>query len=432
MKQSETAHCRTGKHDDCIGSVESETIDIRHDASAIARDGAGIGKDRAKKGTPMRSWWRGLLFFLQFATVGLALAFVLTRLWPEHFGAASAPQPPAAAPAPAVESYRSAVERAAPSVVNIYTRRRVLEQAYSLFDDPRTRQRVAVPIGVRQRLAAAAGAGVIVRGEGYVLTNFHVVSSSDVIYVGLYDGRVVEARVVGTDQETDLAVLKIEGTNFPAAQIAPPERAAAVGDVVLAIGNPYGQGQAVTLGIVSATGRDQPALSLYEDMIQTDAEINRGNSGGALVNPRGELVGISASSVAPGTGTGISYAIPAAGAKRVLEQILRYGHVKRGWMGLEFADAAASASPVRGPDSAGVLVTAVAEGGPAALAGLQPGDVITGFDDVRIENEFDLRYREARADPGTIVSIEGARSGIPFRSQLTLAERPQPQSNGAG
>ena len=288
---------------------------------------------------------RALGFVLQFATVGLALAFVVTRLAPGRFG--GAPAPATATPPAGPASYREAVARAAPSVVNIYTRIMVAEPAYQIFADP-TFQRFSGITLVPQRVPRRGlGSGVIVRADGYVLTNHHVIAGAQDILVGLSDGRITPASVVGTDRDTDLAVLKIEGSNLPVAAPVPAEQALAVGDVVLAIGNPLGIGQTVTIGIVSATGRNQLSLSRYEDFIQTDAAVNVGNSGGALVNARGDLVGINTSVFGRERGVqGISFAIPASAAGRVLEQIIDHGHVIRGWMGADYADVAQSASPV--------------------------------------------------------------------------------------
>ncbi|MEO6064403.1 MAG: trypsin-like peptidase domain-containing protein, partial [Lysobacterales bacterium] len=246
-------------------------------------------------------WRQRLLFVLQSAVVGLAAAFVLTYAWPGRVGVGTA----SGAAMSARASYSDAVKRATPSVVNIYTRRLVTEQPFRVFSDPVLQRFTGVPAGPqRSRLQRILGAGVIVREDGYVLTNFHVVQGSGDILAELADGRVTPAEVVGTDRDTDLAVLKIAGKGFTALPPA-PENSLDVGDIVLAIGNPLGLGQTVTLGIVSATGRNQTSLSRYEDFIQTDAAINQGSSGGALVNSSGELVGIN--SALSGQGQGIGF-----------------------------------------------------------------------------------------------------------------------------
>jgi len=374
---------------------------------------------------------RFLLFVLQFATVGLALAFVVTRLFPERFDAAptattnpnttAAPAPSPASPA----SYATAVQRATPSVVNIYARRVVTEPAYQLFGDP-TYQRFkgTLLMPPRRRLLPSLGSGVIVRSDGYVLTNNHVVADAQGILVGFGDGRTVEAQVVGSDRETDLAVLKIDAMNLPAATIA-SSSPLAVGDVVLAIGNPFGIGQTVTLGIVSATGRNQMNLSRYEDFIQTDAAINVGNSGGALVNAAGELVGIN---TALYPGQGISFAIPAPAANRVMTQIIEHGYVIRGWIGAEYADTPLEARTESAPR--GAQVQLVLPGGPAAAAGLEPRDILLRFNGQPINDEGDLRALESSLAPGTKVSIEGLRAGVPFATELTLIQRGETPTQG--
>ncbi len=376
-----------------------------------------MGDDPSRGGRMMRT----ALFVLQFATLGLALAFVFTRLWPDRFGA-PAPQPPAASP----ESYRDAVARASPSVVNIYTRTLVAEPAYRVFGDPVMQRYSGITlVPQRMRQMRGLGSGVIVRGDGYLLTNAHVIRNAQDILVGLADGRVTPAQIVGADPETDLAVLRIEGSNFPVAPVADATAVLQVGDVVLAIGNPLGFGQTVTLGIVSATSRNQPNLSRFEDFIQTDAAINTGSSGGALVNARGDLVGINTAFA--DQGQGISFAIPAGAAMRVLEQIIAHGYVIRGWMGAEYATAAASASPVTDGAPRGVQIVAVLPGGPADRAGLRPGDVLRRFDGAEIAEEGDLRNAESQRAPGSTVTVDGERAGVPFKVDLTLIQRNPPQ-----
>jgi serine protease DegS/serine protease DegQ len=360
-------------------------------------------------------------FVFRFAVLGLAVAFVATLLWPERFG--RSPPAPATVGSPAAGpiSYRDAVARAAPSVVNLYSTRIVANPAWRIFSDPLTQRSVQVPT-LRPELRQSIGSGVLVSAEGHVLTNYHVIADAREILVGLHDGRITTATVVGTDAETDLAVLHIEGSGFPAARFADPAHPLAVGDVVLAIGNPFRIGQTVTHGIVSATGRDQPTLSRYEDFIQTDAAINTGNSGGALVNAAGELVGINTAQFGPGLG--INFAIPAAAAKRVLDEILERGYVRRGWLGIEYAtraDAAAGWDPA----TRGVHVVGVAPGAPAEVAGLRGGDVLLALDGTPIADEGDLRNREAALAVGGRVRVSGTRNGIPFEIEVEVAERPR-------
>lgn len=368
----------------------------------------------------MRKFTQSVLFILQFAVLGLAIAFVATRLWPARFTSVA---PTATAPPTAPSSYRSAVLKAGPSVVSIYTQRVVAEQPYRMFTDPTQNRYNGVTLGpARKRLERSLGSGVIVREDGYVLTNHHVVEGADDIFIGLWDGRITSARVIGVDPETDLAVIKVEGAKLPAAHFAAPE-ALNAGDVVLAIGNPYGLSQTVTLGIVSATGRNQLSLSRYEDFIQTDAAINSGNSGGALVNAVGDLVGINTAQF--GTGLGISFAIPAASARRVLDQIIEHGEVIRGWMGAEYAGAPASPAAEGTVQQRGAQIALLLPGGPADSAGLKPGDIVVEFNNQPIGDEGDLRSREAALAPGTRVAVRALRVGVEFVSEVELIQRPK-------
>jgi len=371
---------------------------------------------------------RVLAFLLQFATIGLALAFVLTRLFPDRFAAAPAATPPHVGAA--VASYADAVARTAPSVVNIYANRVVTQPAWRIFSDPVFQRFSRMPYGpARRRLEQSLGSGVIVRDDGYVITNYHVIAGAEDIFLGLQDGRVAPANVIGADAESDLAVLKIDGANFPAMGFAQGE-SVRVGDVVLAIGNPVNLGHTVTMGIVSATGRSNLNLSRFEDFIQTDAAINEGNSGGALVNTAGELVGINTAAAITrvGQAQGISFAIPAAAARRVLDEIIDHGYVVRGWLGAEYADAAVSAAPTAAAGPRGVQLVAVLPSGPADTAGLRPGDVLQRYANADIEDEADLRSREAASAPGSVIEISGQRGGVPFSVNVTLVQRPRPQT----
>jgi serine protease DegQ len=367
---------------------------------------------------------RALAFLLQFATLGLALAFVATRLWPERFAA----QPPAAAAVSAgPASYRGAVERAAPAVVNIYSNRLVTDFSIRLLGDPLAQRppvAYATPLG--QRFERSDGSGVIVSPDGLVLTNDHVVRDAQRIWVGLADGRVTEASIAGRDPASDLALLRVAGSNFQSLAFA-DERPPEVGDVVLAIGNPEGIGQTVTMGIISATGRDQPSLSRYADLIQTDAAINFGNSGGALVDTDGKLVGIITGALGRERGVqGVSFAIPAASARRILEALATRGYVVRGTMGADYAEAPLSAAPTRDALPRGVQLVSVPPGSPAEVAGLRVGDRLLRFDGADILGESDLRTREAAAAPGSAVRVEAQRAGVPLAVDVTLAERARP------
>ena len=257
-----------------------------------------------------------------------------------------------------------------------------------------------------------------------MLTNYHVIAHATDIQVLLYDGRVAKAAVVGSDEETDLAVLKIDAGNLPVIQLA--EQKPRPGDVVLAIGNPLGLNQTVTMGIVSAVGR-QLNNSSAEDFIQTDAAINLGNSGGALVNTRGELVGINTLLIGKGQAAnaeGIGFAIPVATATTVLDQLISTGHVVRGWLGADYAFVPVAANSGLPAAARGAQVTDVYPGSPAALAGIQPHDILLSIGDDDIRDPADLRRRESAIKPGTTVEISGLRNGSPFHSTATLTERP--------
>jgi serine protease DegS/serine protease DegQ len=378
---------------------------------------------------------RPLLFILQFVVVGLAAAFLISLAWPgvgAHLRdslrggrpATTADSRPASdTPAHGPASYAGAVARAAPAVVNIYADKTVTERPLAVFPDPilqRLWGSMAAP--ALKRREQSLGSGVIFTSDGYVLTNNHVISGADDIQVLLHDGRVAHARVIGTDPDTDLAVLKIDAGTLPTIEVdgATPR----VGDVVLAIGNPFGIGQTVTMGIVSALQR-QLVLSPYEDFIQTDAAINSGNSGGALVNADGELIGINTAMFDRDAGAqGIGFAIPVRTAKRVLEQIVEHGRVVRGWLGVEVGNVVISADSGLPAAARGAMVVDIYPGGPAAQAGLQSGDVLLKMDKQPIIDPAGLRAREAEMTPGSKVEISGLRAGEPFHTQVVLAQRP--------
>lgn len=382
-----------------------------------------------------------LLFIARFVILGLALAFVVGLLWPGsgerlrmRFGLA-----PAQAPATSIShvssgptSYADAVAAAAPSVVNIYANKIVTEQALRMYDNPVLQQLFGGQPTTYQHREQTLGSGVIVsaRGQDYVLTNNHVIANAQDIQVLLYDGRIAKASLVGSDQETDLAVLKIDASNLPVIHMADPKQLRP-GDVVLAIGNPFGLNQTVTMGIVSAIGR-QLNSSSAEDFIQTDAAINLGNSGGALVNTQGQLVGINTLLIGKGQAAnaeGIGFAIPVATATKVLDQLITSGHVVRGWIGADYAFVPVAANSGLPAAARGVQVTAVYPGGPAAQAGLRPRDILLRIGQHDILDPADLRRREAALKPGSQVKVSGLRNGSPFQVEITLAQRPAMRGN---
>ncbi|TCS94074.1 serine protease DegS/serine protease DegQ [Pseudofulvimonas gallinarii] len=367
---------------------------------------------------------RSVLFLLQFVVVGLAAAFVLTQLFPARGTAPNGAQnSPVAPTGPA--SYATAVRAATPAVVNIYANSIVTERPLVVPENMRHLFPGAFGLGApRQRINQSLGSGVIVSPDGHVLTTYHVVAQASDIQVALHDGRVTRAQVIGSDRDTDLAVLKIEGSQLPSAQFAEPGTLQ-VGDVVLAIGNPFGIGQRVTMGIVSAIGNDHLNLLTYDDFIQTDAAINDGNSGGALVNANGQLVGINTAVFR--FGEGIGFAIPAQAARAVLDQILAQGYVTRGWLGLDYRDPPTPTASEDGAQSTaprGVQVTSVYRDFPGAEAGLAPGDVLLHLDGQALDGQNVLRQLEAALVPGSSARVDGLRAGVPFTVNIEVVQRP--------
>lgn len=379
-----------------------------------------------------------LAFIARFVILGLAVAFVIGLIWPgsgerlrARLGLSTVPaQLPAAAPMTAPVSYADAVAIAAPSVVNIYANRIVSEPAVRMYDNPVLQQLLGGQPTTYQHREQTLGSGVIVRAKGqdYVLTNNHVIAKAADIQVLLYDGRIAKATLVGADQETDLAVLRIDASNLPVIHLAEHQPLRA-GDVVLAIGNPLGLNQTVTMGIVSAVGRQLNRASA-EDFIQTDAAINLGNSGGALINTQGKLVGINTLLIGKAAGAeGIGFAIPVATARNVLDQLITTGHVVRGWLGADYAFVPVAANGGLPAAARGVQVTDVYPDGPAALAGIQPNDILLRLGNDDILDPADLRRHEAALKPGSKVEVSGLRNGSPFHVQVTLVQRPPMNSN---
>jgi len=387
-----------------------------------------------------------LTFISASAIVGLAAAFIAVVVRPELVArrqpaqaapapaAQPAPTPPASttptvnpsaaqAPARTVNSYAEAVERAAPAVVNIYTARIVKEQLRpnpieELFGEVRPR--------VRQRLEQSLGSGVIVDEEGHVITNHHVIDKADVIRAQLADGRIADAKIVGRDPDTDLAVLQLDlKKNIPVMPLGHSDRLR-VGDIVLAIGNPVGLSQTVTQGIVSATGRAQLGVATYENFIQTDAPINVGNSGGALINTNGELIGINTAVLAKNLGVeGIGFAIPVNLVRGVMSEILTKGRVVRGWIGIVPIDADDMFARRNELAQAGVVVYNMYINSPATDAGIQLRDIILTVNGAKVQTAQDTLTRIANVKPGRKVEITGIRGSAPFSSEVTVSERPR-------
>jgi len=318
-------------------------------------------------------------------------------------------------------SYSYAVKRAAPSVVNIYTRKVTKSANHPLLDDPYFRRLFDKP---QQRIQSSLGSGVIMQEDGFILTNNHVIDGADQILVLLYDGTEAPAAVVGKDPETDLAVLKIPSDNLQPISIGEPTQAK-IGDVVLAIGNPYGVGQTVTQGIISATGRNGLGLNTFENFIQTDADINPGNSGGALVDSYGNLLGVNTAILNQSGSAGIGFAIPADTAEKVLKDIISYGYVVRGWVGMEaFPLTPRIAKRLNLNISYGLLVRAIYNSSPAHLAGVQPGDVVIAIDGEPVSDRQTSVNQIADVAPGTPIELKIWRQGETFDVTAVAGIRP--------
>ncbi len=382
---------------------------------------------------------KSLIFLFQFTTVGLAVAFILIYMYPSllntdailptveikqaqhNHQVIESPQ--------AVMSYANAVDKAAPAVVNIQTSKIITRQTNPLFNDPffgrffsdRNQSKS------RKEIESSLGSGVIINERGYILTNNHVIAGADEILVALKDGSVKRAKIIGTDPETDLAVLKVKGENLPAITLG-KDKLIRVGDVVLAIGNPFGVGQTVTSGIISATGRDMLGINTFENFIQTDAAINPGNSGGALINPYGELIGINTAIFSRSGGSqGIGFAIPVSLAKNVMQQIIEHGHVIRGWLGVAIQGITPQlAESFKLKSVNGVIITNIIIDGPADKAGLTRGDVITKINGVELKNVRHALNTISLSKPGDKITIEGVRRGKIFDAAAIAIQRPPP------
>jgi serine protease DegS len=362
--------------------------------------------------------------------VGVCSALAILLWAPEWINQSdrSATSATQTANAPVVSSFADSVDRAAPAVVNIYTSRTVRRQVHPLLSDPFIQRFLGNRFEPTERIQSSLGSGVIMTSDGYVLTNNHVVKDADRIQVSLKDGRDAEAMLVGSDPEADLALLKVEMEQLPFVELASSETLR-VGDIVLAIGNPFGIGQTVTMGIVSATGRNKLGINAYEDYIQTDAAINRGNSGGALVNAQGQLVGINTAIISESGGSeGIGFAIPAEVAKRALDDIAQHGVIIRGWLGIEVQEANPQLlNRLALPEQLrGLIVTGLYEDGPAHESGLTVGDIIVQINDMDASDAHQAMTQIAALRPGDEIYIEYIRGGRK-ESTRAIAGRRQSQ-----
>ncbi|RKR44034.1 Do family serine endopeptidase [Paraburkholderia sp. BL17N1] len=397
----------------------------------------------------LRRFW---LFFAQAVTVLLALMFIIATLKPQwlqrqgQFGKQLA-EPivalrevaPGIGSGPAQASYADAAQKAMPAVVNVFSSKdgslppdpRAKDPLFRYFFGDKNRKQQEQP-------ASNLGSGVIVSSEGYILTNQHVVDGADQIEIALADGRTTNAKVIGVDPETDLAVLKVNMTNLPTITLGRMDQTR-VGDVVLAIGNPFGVGQTVTMGIVSALGRNHLGINTFENFIQTDAAINPGNSGGALVDVNGNLLGINTAIYSRSGGSlGIGFAIPVSTARSVLESIITTGSVTRGWIGVEPQDVTPEIAESFGLEQkSGAIVAGVLKNGPADRAGIKPGDILMSVNGQEITDTTRLLNVIAQIKPGTAAKVHLVRKSHEMDLEVTIGKRPPPpkqpaEDNGGG
>ena len=384
----------------------------------------------------MRRLW---LIFAQTVTVCIAVLFVVKTLKPEwlpHLPNAAGPvsevatvvEAPAGSDMRRPGSYADAAQKAIPAVVHVFTSQEVKGPRHPFINDPIFRHFFGDRFGEQSQRRSGLGSGVVVSPEGYVLTNFHVIDGADEIEVAHNDGRKYKARVVGSDPESDLAVLRIPADHkLPVIAFGSSETLR-VGDVVLAIGNPFGVGQTVTSGIVSALGRSHLGINTFENFIQTDAAINPGNSGGALVDANGHLVGINTAIYSQSGGSmGIGFAIPVSLAKNVMEQIIRNGGVTRGWVGIEVQEITpelAESFNLRGTQ--GALIAGVMRGSPADKAGIKPGDVLVSVAGKPVKDAQVMLELIAALEPGKAARFDLKRDGRSMDLDITIGKRPAP------
>ena len=386
------------------------------------------------------------VFIFQMIALGLALALIGVFLFPQWLGperqVVSVREEPAEnkerEPARQRVSYADAVSKATPAVVNIFTAKQVVRESHPLQRDqlfhPFFRNPAFAP---RLEKQTSLGSGVIISPQGYILTNNHVVADADQIEVMLANGAQLTAEIIGADPETDLSLLKVEAENLPTMVIG-SSATLRVGDIVLAIGNPFGVGQTVTQGIISATGRNQLGLNTFEDFIQTDAAINPGSSGGALIDANGQLVGINTAIFSRSGGSqGIGFAIPVNLARDVMEQLVKNGQVVRGWLGVEGTNVPRElAKSYQLKDNRGVVITDVFPDGPAAEAGLQAGDVLLEIGGAAVSDVRNALNLIARSKPGDKLVIRGVRDEGKFETVAEVSIRPvepaKTNGNGAG
>lgn len=356
-----------------------------------------------------------LTFIAQSIVIGLAAAAIVLLLAPESLRS-GAGKP--------VDSYHTAIEAAAPAVVNVYSGNTYTQPKNPILQDPLFRRFFGESEENTEKRIDSKGSGVIMDGNGYILTNAHVIQGAEEIYVTLRDGRETIARTIGIDNDTDLAVLQIGLENLPVIPVGDSDQLQ-VGDVVMAIGNPYDFGQTVTQGIVSATGRKRLGITTYDNFIQTDADINPGNSGGALISSHGDLVGINtAIYTTTGGSQGIGLATPVNIAIEVMRQLIANGRVVRGWIGIQAQPLPADIAETMGLMQGGVLVSGVLQGGPADSAGIIPGDVLIKIEDQNITDPRQAIDTIAKLAPGSEVGLTIARGWKELKINAVVVQRP--------
>ncbi len=371
------------------------------------------------------------LIFAQSVTVLLAIFFVVSTLRPELLPwtprgkLATVKEAVSVEVTPRPGSFNAAAEIAMPSVVNVFTSKEIRMPSHPLLDDPMFQRFFGERFESRPRRSSSLGSGVIVSPEGYILTNHHVVEAASEIQVALVDGRNVKARIIGSDPESDLAVLKIDLDNLPSITFGQSEQAR-VGDIVLAIGNPFGVGQTVTMGIIGALGRSQVGINTFENFIQTDAAINPGNSGGALTDTAGNLIGINTAIYSrTGGSLGIGFAIPANAAKQIMEQIIETGNVTRGWLGVSMQDITPElAESFRLKKPGGALIAGVLRNGPADEAGIKPGDILLAMDGKAVADSAEMLNLVAALTPGKTIALTILRNNSERSVKVKVGKRP--------
>ena len=379
------------------------------------------------------------LLFAQTVTVGLAIWFIFTALKPEwagnlvdsvrngHLGATSfSIQEAASTSTPGQGSYRNAAKRAMPSVVNIFTTKEAKQPNNPFMNDPFFKKFFGDRFGDQEEKQFSLGSGVLVSPQGYIVTNNHVVEAADEIEVALADGRKSIAKVVGTDPDSDLAVVKVDLQNLPAITLGHSEQTQ-VGDVVLAIGNPFGVGETVTMGIVSALGRNHLGINTFESFIQTDAAINPGNSGGALIDTNGNLLGINTAIYSrTGGSLGIGFAIPVATVKSVMESIISNGQVVRGYIGVEPQDITPELAESFGLNTkTGAIIAGVVKDGPADKAGIKPGDILLAVEGKSVSDTTEMLNLIAQLTPGNTAKMTVLRKSQQSTVDVTIGKRPR-------